>query len=242
MKFSVVIPVYKCSSSLNEITKRLTKTLSTLSNDFEIIYVNDASPENDWSIINKLTKKDKRIKGINLSRNFGQHYAIFVGLEYTKGEWIIVMDGDLQDQPEEIIKLYNKAKEGYDIVFAKRINRQDNFFKKSFSKLFFKFLYYSTNITHDYQVGNFGIYNKRVITTILKMKIKFRIFLVQIKETSFSKTTINVIHKKRANGKSSYTYKKMFVHAYKILLSLLENYKNKPTYMIKNEQYPSKYK
>lgn len=116
MKFSVVIPTYKCSRSLKELSERLIKTLETLSGDFEIIFVNDASPENDWEVISQLSQKDNRIKGLNFSRNFGQHYAITAGLDYAKGDWVIVMDGDLQDQPEEIIKLYDKAQEGFDIV------------------------------------------------------------------------------------------------------------------------------
>jgi polyisoprenyl-phosphate glycosyltransferase len=116
--FSVVIPVYGCKTCLYELFFRTRETLEKLTYDFEIILVNDDSPDCAWDTILELAEKDKRLKGINLSRNFGQHYAITAGLEYCSGEWIVVMDCDLQDKPEEITKLYNKAKEGYHIVYA----------------------------------------------------------------------------------------------------------------------------
>ena len=106
---SIITPVYGCSKSLNELYKRLNQTLSKITDNFEIIMVNDASPDNAWDVIKELAKKDKRVKGINFSRNFGQHYAITAGLDYSEGEWVVVMDCDLQDQPEEIVKLYEKV-------------------------------------------------------------------------------------------------------------------------------------
>src|SRR5664280_3548035 len=113
---SIVSPVYGCKTCLYELYFRLKETLEKITPDFEIILVNDASPDDAWETIVELANKDKRVKGINFSRNFGQHYAITAGLDNSSGEWVIVMDCDLQDQPEEIIKLYEKAKEGYDYV------------------------------------------------------------------------------------------------------------------------------
>jgi len=110
---SVITPVYGCKTCLYELYFRLKESLEKITPDFEIIFVNDASPDCAWETIVELTNKDKRVKGIDLSRNFGQHYAITAGLDQCTGEWVVVMDCDLQDQPEEIIKLYNKAKEGF---------------------------------------------------------------------------------------------------------------------------------
>jgi len=104
---SVVVPVYGCSTCLNLLYQRLNISLSEITNDFEIIMVNDASPDDAWTVIKDLAKVDHRVKGINLSRNFGQHKAITAGLDFVTGEWVVVMDCDLQDRPEEIIKLYN---------------------------------------------------------------------------------------------------------------------------------------
>jgi len=103
---SVVTPVYMCDNCLLELYNRLTTSLQKITREYEILMVNDMSPDNSWEIIKKLADKDKRVKGINFSRNFGQHYAITAGLDLAKGDWIIVMDCDLQDRPEEVEMLY----------------------------------------------------------------------------------------------------------------------------------------
>nr|NQU89954.1 glycosyltransferase family 2 protein [Bacteroidota bacterium] len=142
---SIVCPVYGCKTCLYELYLRLKETLETINQDFEIIMVNDASPDGAWDTIVEIAQKDKRVKGINFTRNFGQHYAITAGLNHCDGEWVVVMDCDLQDQPEEIIKLYNKAIEGYAIVFAKRSQRKDKWAKRMFSRFFYSILGYLTD-------------------------------------------------------------------------------------------------
>lgn len=216
---SVVIPLYKCSLFINELSRRLINTLSSISEDFEIIFVNDASPENDWEIVVELSKKEYRIKGINFSRNFGQHHAITAGLDYAKGEWIVVMDGDLQDQPEEIIKLYNKTYEGYDIVLARRNKRKDKFFKRFFSKLFYRTLAYLTGSNQDETIANFGIYSKQVISEIKKLRESIRYFPTMIKWVGFSTAKVNVEHLKREKGKSNYNFHRMLNLAFDIMLA-----------------------
>ena len=134
---SIVSPVYKSEDIVEELVLKVKKNVELITEDFEFILVNDSSPDNSWEKIIDETLKDKRIKGINLSRNFGQHYAITAGLEYVTGDWVVVLDCDLQDRPDEILNLYNKAQEGWDIVLANRVNRKDKFFKRLFSKLFY---------------------------------------------------------------------------------------------------------
>ena len=168
IEISVVAPAYKCSECIEELYTRLIVSLAKITNSFEIIFVNDGSPDNDWGVIKKLAISDKRVKGINLSRNFGQHYAITAGLDYAVGNWVVVMDCDLQDQPEEIGKLYNKALEGFDIVVGVRENRKDNFFKKITSALFYVIFNYFTDQKLNNKVANFGIYSKQVIENIKK--------------------------------------------------------------------------
>lgn len=219
---SVVIPVYGCSSSLRELYLRLVKTLETLTKDFEIIMVNDVSPDDDWDVIIDLCAKDKRVKGINLSRNFGQHYAITAGLDYARGEWVVVMDCDLQDQPEEIAKLYEKANDGYDIVFGRRYIRKDHFFKKTFSKVFYFLFSYLTDTKQDYTIANFGIFNKIVIQAILKMGDYFRVFPILIQWVGFKKTYIDVEHNYRIEGRSGYSIRKLTRLAFDMIVSFSE--------------------
>lgn len=206
---SVVTPVYGCCKSLNNLYERLNKTLLTITNDFEIIMVNDSSPDNAWETIKELAKKDNRVKGINLSRNFGQHKAITAGLDYAKGDWIVVMDCDLQDQPEEIVKLYNKAIEGYDIVFGRRAERKDTFFKKLSSKLFYKVYDYFTESKIDNTIANFSIISKKVLNTLKKMREQNRTYPLFVNWVGFKRTEINIEHSSRDEGKSSYTLSKL---------------------------------
>ena len=206
---SIVTPVYGCCKSLNNLYERLNKTLSSITNDFEIIMVNDASPDNAWEAIKELAKKDDRVKGINLSRNFGQHYAITAGLDYANGDWVVVMDCDLQDQPEEIIKLYNKAQEGYDIVFGRRAQRQDGFFKKLSSRLFYKVYDYFTESKIDNSVANFSIISQTVVKEMRKLREQNRSYPLFVNWLGFKRTNIDIEHSKREEGKSSYTLTKL---------------------------------
>ena len=132
MEISVVVPVYGCRAALIPLYERLTKTLQTITESYEIILVDDHCPQNSWLDIKKLCDQDKKVVGIKMARNFGQIKAITAGLDYSSGQKVVVMDCDLQDQPEEIINLYNKSLEGYDVVFARRKDRKDGFFE-SFS-------------------------------------------------------------------------------------------------------------
>ena len=127
---SVVIPVYKARDCLAELYRRLVLTLEPITPDFELVLVEDGGGDGSWEEIVTLAGRDPRVKGIKLSRNFGQHYAITAGLDHASGDWVVVMDCDLQDQPEEIGKLYRKAQEGYDLVFARRQERNDSIYRK----------------------------------------------------------------------------------------------------------------
>ena len=207
---SVVIPVYKSAESLEELALRLTSSLSSITNNFEVILVNDGSPDNSWEIISKLSKSDDRFIGIHLSRNFGQHPAITAGLTYSNGEWIVVMDCDLQDRPEEIPKLFAKAQTGFEQVVALRESRQDSFRKRLSSKLFFKALSFLTDEELDYRVGNFGIYNRKVVDSVLALGDKTRTFTILTRWVGFSRSELPVEHSSRTNGKTSYSYRKLF--------------------------------
>jgi polyisoprenyl-phosphate glycosyltransferase len=221
-QISVISPVYGCKNCLYELYIRLKETLEKITIDYEIILVNDASPDGAWETIVELANKDYRVKGINLSRNFGQHYSITAGLDYCKGEWVVVMDCDLQDQPEEILKLYNKAKEGFEIVFGRRYERKDSVFKRFFSRLFFFIFSYLTETKQDHTVANFGVFHKDVIRAIIEMDDYFRVFPILIQWVGFRKAYVDVNHEFRSSGKSGYSYKKLFNIAVDMIISFSE--------------------
>lgn len=209
LDISVVIPVFNNYDSLEELVTRVSSSITSLNLKYEIIFVNDGSADYSWNLISELTKKKKEIKAINLSRNFGQHPAIFAGINYHNAEWIIIMDADLQDKPEEIINLYEKAISGYDMVIAIRNNRKDNFFKKFTSKVFFKFFSFLSNNKITGDIANFGIYNKKVIESILKLNDYHKNFSIFSLWVGFKRTEIPVQHLKRKKGNSQTSFSKM---------------------------------
>lgn len=206
---SVVVPVYGCKTCLVELCNRITATIEKIPARLEIILVNDASPDNAWQTIQQLHCTDNRIKGINLSRNFGQHHAITAGLDYTNGDWVVVMDCDLQDRPEEIPNLYNKAMEGYEVVFGKRINRQDKWLKKKSSQFFYRFYDYFTGHSSDHSVANFSISSKKVVDSFKQMREQNRFFPLFLQWMGYESASICIEHNARKNGKSSYSLRKL---------------------------------
>lgn len=216
---SIVSPVYKCGSLVAELVHRIVECVSSITDNYEIILVNDASPDNSWAEIVNQCRINQKVKGINLSRNFGQHNAISAGLRYASGEWVVVMDCDLQDRPEEILNLYRKAQEGFDIVFARRAVRKDGFVKKITSVLFYKVFCHLSGLETDNAVANFGIYHKRVIEEFNKMPEQARFFPSQIKYLGFKDTSINVEHSERPQGKSSYSLLKRFKLGFDVIIS-----------------------
>ena len=219
MNISVVVPVYGCRAALHELHQRLTKTLVQLTEDYEIILVNDSCPQNSWEVVEKICEEDRHVVGIELSRNFGQISAITAGLDKSKGDWVVVMDCDLQDRPEEIINLYNKAQEGYDVVFARRAQRKDNLIKILISNIFYSIYSYATDSKYDPAICNFSIACRKVIDKYCSMREMHRAYVIYLKWLGFKQTTIDVEHNDRHEGKSSYNFKKRMKLALEILVS-----------------------
>lgn len=219
MKISVVSPVYNAANILPLLVKRIHASVQQITPDYEIILVEDHGPDNSWNVIKEISKTDPKVIGIKLSRNFGQHYAITAGLDHTRGEWVVVMDCDLQDQPEEIGKLYTKAREGYDVVLARRHERKDNFFKRMFSAMFYRTLGYLTGSKQDETVANFGLYHRKVVDAVCSMRESIRYFPTMVQWVGFKTSKVDVDHEKREEGKSSYNFNKLIKLAIDIILA-----------------------
>lgn len=215
---SIVIPVYKAEKHLQELHRCLIETLSPITTAYEIILVEDYGGDSSVEIIKRLAGEDPRIKPIFLSRNFGQHSAIAAGLDHSKGQWVIVMDCDLQDRPEEIKHLYEKAQQGYDIVLARRSVRNDPILKRFGSYVFYRTLGYLTDTEQDHTIANFGIYHRQVIDAICDMKDYCRYFPTMVKWVGFKSTNINVKHSERMDDKSSYNLRKLLALAANVII------------------------
>ena len=219
IELSIISPVYGSSDLISELCHRIHKSASSITDNYEIILVFDCSPDDGWSKIVTESKKDQRVRGIKLSRNFGQHKAITAGIHQAIGEKIVVMDCDLQDMPEEIPTLYKRIQEGYDIVKCKRKDRKDSLVKKLLSKCFYKLFSFISGIKTDHMVANFGIYDKKVIDTIKQLKEQAQYFPLSVIWSGFNSTSIEVKHDKRSSGKSGYTLFKMISLASDIIVS-----------------------
>ncbi len=216
---SIVSPVYRAEKIIPVLVDRIKKAVAPITDDYEILLVEDCGPDNSWQVIEEVAAADPKVIGIKLSRNFGQHYSITAGLDHANGDWIIVMDCDLQDMPEEIPNLYAKAQEGYDVVLARRHVRKDGFFKTFFSAAFYRTLGYLTGSEQDESVANFGIYSRKAIEAVVSMRESIRYFPTMVKWVGFRSTKINVEHDQRLEGNSSYNFKKLFNLAIDIILA-----------------------
>ncbi|SMC39091.1 dolichol-phosphate mannosyltransferase [Oscillospiraceae bacterium] len=219
MKISVVVPVYGCRGAVNELHSRLKTTLEEITEDYEIILVNDCCPQGSWFEIEKLCQIDDKVVGIELSRNFGQARAITAGVDYSTGDWVVVMDCDLQDRPEEIKKLYDKAQEGYDVVFAKRKDRKDTGFKKFVSRCFYKIYTVLSDEAYSYEYNNFSICNRKVIDSFCKLREYHRDYAMYIYWLGFHQAEIDIETDPRKEGKSSYNLKRKIRLAEDLLTS-----------------------
>lgn len=221
---SVVIPVYKAEDCLYVLYKRLADSLETITQDFELILVEDCGGDRSWDIIIELANSDSRVKGIQFTRNFGQHYGITAGLDHCDGDWVVVMDCDLQDRPEEIPRLYAKAQEGYDVVLARRGKRKDSPLKRVTSWLFYQIFNYFTELQYDGEVGNFRIISRQVVQSFCLMRERLRFFGGLVDWMGFSTASIDVFHEERFAGKSTYTFAKLWKLASETIIA----YSDKP--------------
>ena len=217
---SVITPVYRGESSIEALYTRVKNTLEThLTARFEFIMVDDQSPDRAWPVIERLVSNDPRVVGVRLSRNFGQYMALTAGLDRAQGEWVIILDCDLQDVPEEIPKLYAKAQEGFDIVLAQRVERQDTFFKRFCSQAFHKVFSYLTETQQDPSTAQFGIYHRNVVQTLIGMRERLRYLPAFIDWIGFRVTRIPVEHAEREHGGSSYSFNRLLHLAFDTILA-----------------------
>lgn len=217
---SIISPVYGAAASLRELVHRIKTSVETITDNYEIILVEDHGPDTSWEIIEKLCAGDPKIIGLRHSRNFGQQYALNCGLDHARGEWIVMLDCDLQDRPEEIVNLYNEAQKGYDIVLASRQNRQDDFLKKFFSRIFYHLLSYLTDTHMDASVANFAIYHHKVVEALRSMNDYYRYYPTMIHWVGFRLTKLPIAHAERTDGKSSsYNFRKRLTLAFDTIIS-----------------------
>jgi len=219
VEISVVAPAYKCRECIPELHRQLVAVLEPLVPSFEIVLVDDGCPEDSWSAIQAAAAADARVKAVGLSRNFGQHYAIAAGLHHSSGNWVVVMDCDLQDRPAEIPNLYRKALEGYDIVYAQRQDRQDSWFKRALSRGFSVVYNLLSDIHIDPSVANFSIASRPVIDSYCELKEMNRAYHLNLRWLGYRSAFLPVEHASRYAGSTAYTLRRGFRFAIESITS-----------------------
>jgi glycosyltransferase involved in cell wall biosynthesis len=224
---SVVSPVYMAEKILPVLCERLFATLERMTPDHEVILVCDGSPDRSWKVLEEMVARYPKLTIVRLSRNFGQHYAMTAGLDLARGHWTVVMDCDLQDQPEEIPRLLQKTEEGYDIVVARRLNRQHKWWKRTTSALYFKVFSLLSGFKLDGSVGSFRIMSRSVVDGLCSMRESYRMFAGLVEWLGFNTGYLDVQHAARYEGRSSYGLSRLI----KMALDGMISFSNRPLYI-----------
>ncbi len=210
MDLSVIIPSYNEERNVGIMHERLTKTLSEITDSYEMIFVNDCSKDETLLRIKELAEKDSHVKYLSFSRNFGHQIAVSAGLDFCTGEAVVIIDGDLQDPPELISKMYERYKEGYKVVYAKRKTREgETWFKKATAKIFYRLLASMTSIDIPVDVGDFRLIDRVIVEHLRNMPEKSKYIRGQIAWIGYKQTFVEYHRDARLYGTTNYPLKKM---------------------------------
>lgn len=210
---SAVVPVFNSEKTLQELYSRLTKSLITHCSDYEIIFINDASQDNSSNAIHSIAENDENVKCIDFNKNYGQHNALLCGIRQAKYEFIVTLDDDLQNPPEEIPILLEKLDQGYDVVYGYPKNEQHGLFRNLASMLTKMALKTTMGISVARHVSAFRVFRTELRDSFSDYKGSFISIDVLLSWGSSSFSAIPVNHEKRVKGKSNYTFRKLVRHA-----------------------------
>jgi polyisoprenyl-phosphate glycosyltransferase len=209
--FSVIAPLLNEEQNVYELYNRLSAVLNKTGKSFELIFVDDGSKDRTLQAIEKMAIEDSSVKFISFSRNFGHQLALFAGLEKCNGEYIVLIDGDLQDPPEIIAALFAKIQEGYNVVYAKRKARKgETFLKKATAKFFYRILNRITSIAIPVDTGDFRMMDRKVCNELLKMNDQHKFLRGQIAWLGFKESFVEYEREQRKNGSTNFSYNTMF--------------------------------
>ncbi len=213
--YSVIVPLYNEELVIGESYKRLKKVMDCAEDNYEIIFVNDGSKDKTRDKVEEICKNDERIKLINFSRNFGHQAAITAGMDLALGDAVIVIDADLQDPPEVILKMIEKWKEGYEVVYGKRIKREgETLFKKITAKLFYRVLKSMTTVNIPVDTGDFRLIDRKVCDALIALPEKNRYVRGLVSWVGYKQTSVEFVRQERFAGETKYPFKKMMKLAF----------------------------
>lgn len=213
-EISIVVPVYNEEKSIRLMYDRLCKSIGSITQNFEIIYVNDGSRDNSFLELVKLSQEDERVFYIHFSRNFGHQIAVTAGLDKSRGKAVVIIDGDLQDPPEVIPEMYAKHKEGFEVVYGQRAKRKgESWFKKITAKYFYRILKSITNVNIPVDTGDFRLIDRKIVECLKLMPEQNKFLRGQIAWLGFRQTSVTFERDERLYGETGYPFSKMLKFA-----------------------------
>lgn len=208
--YSIIVPVLNEQETLPTLYSRLTAAAAEWDDDYEIIVVDDGSTDLTAEMLDELHRQDSRWKRISFSRNFGHQSAVSAGLRYSRGDAVAIIDGDLQDPPELLKELFQKWKQGYDVVYAIRATRKEQFWKQCAYKVFYRLMKRCANIDIPLDAGDFCVMDRRVVLALETMPEKTRFVRGLRSWTGFRQTGVAYDRSARYAGEPKYSLKKLF--------------------------------
>lgn len=225
VRYSIVVPVYNEELIISETYRRLKEVMDQTNEDYELIFVNDGSKDSSHDLIYSICKKDKRVKLLDFSRNFGHQIAISAGLDNASGNAVVVIDADMQDPPEVILQMIEKWKEGYDVVYGTRIKREgEPILRRLAIKVFYRLMKKLTNYDIPVDVGDFRLIDKKVCNIIRSLPEKNRYLRGLVSWVGFKQTSIEYTRQGRIGGESKYPLNKLI----SLALSGITSFSYKP--------------
>jgi dolichol-phosphate mannosyltransferase len=208
--YSIVVPLYNEELVIDESYRRLKEVMDTTKESYEIVFVNDGSKDKTRTRVEQICSKDENIKLINFSRNFGHQAAITAGMDLAMGNAIIVIDADLQDPPEVMLKMIEKWKEGYEVVYGKRTKREgETFFKKFTAKMYYRLLKSMTSVDVPVDTGDFRLIDRKVCDALIALPEKNRYVRGLVSWVGYKQTCVEFVRQERFAGETKYPLKKM---------------------------------
>ena len=214
MRYSIVVPLYNEEEVINETYKRLKAVMDTLGEEYELVFVNDGSRDRTAELVTGICEVDGNVKLLNFSRNFGHQIAVTAGMDYAKGDAIVVIDADLQDPPEVILSMIEKWKEGFEVVYGKRLKRKgETWFKKLTAKMFYRTLASLTTVDIPVDAGDFRLIDRKVCDALKALPEQNRYVRGLVSWVGFKQTAVEYVREKRFAGETKYPLKKMLKFA-----------------------------
>ncbi len=222
---SVVVPLYNEEEVIHESYNRLTQVLQSTGEAYELVLIDDGSRDQTAHLAARICEKDKHVRLIRFSRNFGHQIAITAGMDYARGDAVVIIDADLQDPPDVILQMLEKWKEGYHVVYGKRIKRHgESFFKKFTAKIFYRFLQRMTQVDIPTDTGDFRLIDRKVCDAMKQLGERNRYVRGLVSWVGFKQYALEYVREERFAGETKYPFKKML----KLAMDGISSFSYKP--------------